>query len=117
MDIRGKSSFEVSSLLQGPKETFVTLEVIKIAVSSCLMFIIFSYLSIVILVSPSQVQRRDCGQVRSIKVKRQSVAQTPVFYRLEKMDDGAAYIGYVQLKEFNALAKKDLVIGTHLFSK
>ncbi|CAA6661286.1 unnamed protein product [Spirodela intermedia] len=83
MDIRGKSSFEVSSLLQGPKETFVNLE----------------------------VQHRDCHQVRSIKVKRQSVAQTPVFYRLEKMESGAAYIGYVQLKEFNALAKKDLVIA------
>lgn len=27
MDVRGKSAFEASSLLQGPNETFVTLEV------------------------------------------------------------------------------------------
>lgn len=27
LDIKGKSAFEVSSMLQGPKETFVTIEV------------------------------------------------------------------------------------------
>uniref|UniRef100_A0A1D1YIU2 C-terminal processing peptidase n=1 Tax=Anthurium amnicola TaxID=1678845 RepID=A0A1D1YIU2_9ARAE len=81
VDTKGKSAFEVSSLLQGPKETFVTVE----------------------------VQHGDCGTLRSIKVKRQSVARTPVFYRLEQMENGTASIGYVQLKEFNALAKKDLV--------
>lgn len=28
MDVKGKSAFEVSSLLQGPNETFVTVQVV-----------------------------------------------------------------------------------------
>uniref|UniRef100_A0A2P2LXP2 Carboxyl-terminal-processing peptidase 1ic isoform X4 n=1 Tax=Rhizophora mucronata TaxID=61149 RepID=A0A2P2LXP2_RHIMU len=31
-DVRGKSAFEVSSLLQGPNETFVTIKVYKLPV-------------------------------------------------------------------------------------
>ena len=64
-----------------------------------------------------QVQQGDCGLVRSFEVQRQSVAQTPVFYRLEKMRNEEAYIGYVQLKEFNSLAKKDLVTGMQTYLK
>lgn len=45
------------------------------------------------------------------------VARTPVFYRLEKIDNSAASVGYMRLKEFNALARKDLIIGNvHLAS-
>lgn len=46
-----------------------------------------------------------------MKVERQLVARSPVFYRLEKIDDGDISVGYIHIKEFNALAKKDLVIG------
>ncbi|KAB1221375.1 Carboxyl-terminal-processing protease [Morella rubra] len=81
VDVRGKSAFEVSSLLQGPNETFVTVK----------------------------VKHGDCGPIQSIEVQRQLVARTPVFYRLEQIDDGTTSVGYVRLKEFNALAKKDLV--------
>lgn len=50
-------------------------------------------------------------------VQRQLVAKTPVFYRLEQMDDGDAKVGYVRLKEFNALARKDLLTGIFSFLK
>lgn len=81
-DIKGKSAFEVSSMLQGPNETFVTVE----------------------------VKHGNCGPIESIQVQRQQlVARTPVFYRLEKTDNGATPVGYMRLKEFNALARKDLV--------
>ncbi|XP_059664713.1 carboxyl-terminal-processing peptidase 1, chloroplastic isoform X2 [Cornus florida] len=80
VDVRGKSAFEVSSLLQGPNETFVTMK----------------------------VKHGNCGPVESIEVQRQLVARSPVFYRLEQMDSGATSVGYVRLKEFNALARKDL---------
>ncbi|KAF7803207.1 carboxyl-terminal-processing peptidase 1, chloroplastic [Senna tora] len=83
VDVQGKSAFEVSSLLQGPNETFVTI----------------------------QVKHGNCGPVESIQVQRQLVARTPVFYRLEQADSGATPVGYIRLKEFNALAKKDLVIA------
>lgn len=83
MDVRGKTSFEVLSLLQGPTETFVDIE----------------------------VKHGNCGAVQSIKVERQLVARTPVFYRLEPMENGASPVGYIRLKEFNALARKDLVIA------
>lgn len=58
-----------------------------------------------------QVKHGNCGPVQSIEVQRQLVARTPVFYRLEKIENGAASVGYMRLKEFNALARKDLVIG------
>lgn len=81
VDVRGKSAFEASSLLQGPSETFVTIE----------------------------VKHGNCGPIQSIQVQRQLVARTPVFYRLEHLDNGTTSVGYMRLKEFNALARKDLV--------
>uniref|UniRef100_A0A804JLM5 C-terminal processing peptidase n=1 Tax=Musa acuminata subsp. malaccensis TaxID=214687 RepID=A0A804JLM5_MUSAM len=83
VDVRGMSAFDVSSLLQGPHETFVTIE----------------------------VKHGNCGPIQSMKVERQLVARSPVFYRLEKFDDGDISVGYIHIKEFNALAKKDLVIA------
>ncbi|XP_010243687.1 PREDICTED: carboxyl-terminal-processing peptidase 1, chloroplastic isoform X2 [Nelumbo nucifera] len=83
VDVRGKSAFEVSSMLQGPNETFVTIE----------------------------VKHGNCGPIQFFEVQRQLTARTPVFYRLEQMDNGTASVGYIRLKEFNALAKKDLVIA------
>jgi len=58
-----------------------------------------------------QVKHGYCGPVESIEVQRQLVARTPVFYRLEQLDNGVTPVGYIRLKEFNALARKDLVIG------
>ncbi|XP_047308681.1 carboxyl-terminal-processing peptidase 1, chloroplastic [Impatiens glandulifera] len=81
MDVRGKSSFEVSSLIQGPNETLVNIK----------------------------VKHGNCGPVQSIEIQRQSIARSPVLYRLEKIDNGATSVGYIRLKEFNALAKKDLL--------
>ncbi|XP_058731622.1 carboxyl-terminal-processing peptidase 1, chloroplastic isoform X2 [Vicia villosa] len=83
MEVKGKSAFEVSSLLQGPNGTSVTI----------------------------QVKHGNCGPVESIEVQRQFVARTPVSYRMEQADNGAAQVGYIRLKEFNALARKDLVIA------
>lgn len=80
-DVRGKSAFDASSMLQGPKDTFVTIK----------------------------VKHGDCGPVESMKVQRQLVARTPVFYRLEKRENDDSPVGYIHIKEFNAVAKKDLV--------
>ncbi|XP_074269711.1 carboxyl-terminal-processing peptidase 1, chloroplastic isoform X2 [Silene latifolia] len=83
MDVKGASAFEVSSLLQGPTETSVIIK----------------------------VKHDNCGPVQTVSVQRQLVAKPPVFYRLEQIDNGATSVGYVRLKEFNALAKKDIVIA------
>ena len=56
----------------------------------------------------------DCGPVESMKVQRQQVARTPVFYRLEKRENDDSSVGYIRIKEFNAVAKKDLVSGVLL---
>ncbi|KAK8642016.1 hypothetical protein V6N13_011379 [Hibiscus sabdariffa] len=82
-DVLGKSAFEVSSLLQGPNETFVTIK----------------------------VRHGSCGPTESLEIQRQLVARTPVFYRLEQVSNGPSSVGYTRLKEFNALARKDLVIA------
>ncbi|CAN8245882.1 unnamed protein product, partial [Cochlearia groenlandica] len=82
-DVIGKSSFEVSSLLQGPSKTDVVLK----------------------------VKHEKCGPIKSFKLQRQVNATTPVSYRLEKVDNGQISVGYIRLKEFNALARKDLVIA------
>ena len=58
----------------------------------------------------------NCGPVHSIEVQRQLVARTPVFYRLEQIENSTASVGYIRLREFNALARKDLVIGKCLSS-
>ncbi|KAJ6728326.1 CARBOXYL-TERMINAL-PROCESSING PEPTIDASE 1 CHLOROPLASTIC [Salix koriyanagi] len=79
-DVKGKSAFEVSSLLQGPNETFVIIK----------------------------VKHGNCGPIQSMEVQRQLVARTPVFYRLEQIDSSTASVGYIRLREFNALARKDL---------
>ncbi|KAI3951898.1 hypothetical protein MKW92_016101 [Papaver armeniacum] len=81
VDVRGKSAVEVSSLIQGPNETFVTIE----------------------------VKHGNCGPTQSIKVQRRLVARTPVFYRLEQIENGTVSVGYIRIKEFNALATKDLI--------
>ncbi|PRQ29355.1 putative processing peptidase [Rosa chinensis] len=83
VDVKGKSAFEVSSLIQGPNETYVTIK----------------------------VKHGNCGPIQSIDVQRQLVARTPVFYRLEPIENGTRSVGYLRLKEFNALARKDLVIA------
>lgn len=81
IDVKGKSAFDVSSMLQGPKETFVTIK----------------------------VKHSNCGPVESMKVQRQMAARTPIFYRLEKRENEDSPVGYIHIKEFNAVAKKDLV--------
>ncbi|XP_076944417.1 carboxyl-terminal-processing peptidase 1, chloroplastic-like isoform X2 [Bidens hawaiensis] len=81
VNVQGKSAFEALSILQGPSETSVNI----------------------------MVKHGNCGPVQSIDVQRQLVAKTPVFYRLEQTDSGDTKVGYVRLKEFNALARKDLV--------
>ncbi|KAG8077471.1 hypothetical protein GUJ93_ZPchr0007g4139 [Zizania palustris] len=80
-DVMGKSAFDVSTMLQGPKDTFVTIK----------------------------VKHGNCGPVESMKVQRQLVARTPIFYRLEKKENEDSSVGYIHIKEFNAVAKKDLV--------
>ncbi|XP_039004369.1 carboxyl-terminal-processing peptidase 1, chloroplastic-like [Hibiscus syriacus] len=82
-NVMGKSAFEVSSLLQGPNETFVTIK----------------------------VRHGNCGPTESLEIQRQLVARTPVFYRLEQVSNGPSSVGYMRLKEFNALARKDLLIA------
>lgn len=86
IDVKGKSAFDVSSMLQGPKETFVTIK----------------------------VKHSNCGPVESMKVQRQMAARTPIFYRLEKRENEDSPVGYIHIKEFNAVAKKDLVSGVLL---
>ncbi|KAL0442568.1 UNVERIFIED_CONTAM: Carboxyl-terminal-processing peptidase 1, chloroplastic [Sesamum latifolium] len=79
--VKGKSAFEASSMLQGPSETFVDIK----------------------------VKHGNCGPVQSIRVQRQSIAKSPVFYRLEQVKNSSSPVGYVRLKEFNALARKDML--------
>ncbi|KAJ6292808.1 hypothetical protein OIU78_024899 [Salix suchowensis] len=56
-DVKGKSAFEVSSLLQGPNETFVIIK----------------------------VKHGNCGPIQSMEVQRQLVARTPVFIGWNKL--------------------------------
>ncbi|KAK4440122.1 Carboxyl-terminal-processing peptidase 1, chloroplastic [Sesamum alatum] len=81
VNVKGKSAFEASSMLQGPSETFVNI----------------------------MVKHGNCGPVESIRVQRQSIAKSPVFYRLEQVKNSSSPVGYVRLKEFNALARKDML--------
>ncbi|EFJ33007.1 hypothetical protein SELMODRAFT_143443 [Selaginella moellendorffii] len=79
--VAGKSAFAVSSEIQGRKRTPVSVE----------------------------VRRSQCGDVQSYVLYRQQDLRSPVFYRLERSDVANERRGYVRLKEFNALTKRDLV--------
>ncbi|KAG4146372.1 hypothetical protein ERO13_D05G153300v2 [Gossypium hirsutum] len=80
-DVVGKSAFEVSSLLQGPNETFVTIKAWQL----------WTY-------PISRNPKTTCCSITC-------------FYRLEQVSNSPSSVGYMRLKEFNALARKDLVIA------
>lgn len=44
-----------------------------------------------------------------LSVERKQSVQTPVYYRLEHR--AGNLLGYIRLKEFNAVAKRDMVTG------
>jgi carboxyl-terminal processing protease len=50
-----------------------------------------------------------CGEAQSLTVERQQDVRSPVYYRLEHSQDSGQRMGYIHLREFNALAKRDLV--------
>ncbi|OAE34608.1 hypothetical protein AXG93_167s1190 [Marchantia polymorpha subsp. ruderalis] len=79
--VRGMSAFEAASLIQGPKGTPVTI----------------------------QIRHGPCEEVQNLTVPREQDVRTPVFYRLERTQNPRQLMGYIRLKEFNALAKRDLV--------
>jgi carboxyl-terminal processing protease len=81
--VQGLSAFEASSLIQGPKGTPVSIE----------------------------IRHSPCEDVKTITFSRQQDVRTPVYYRLEHTQDPDQLIGYIRLREFNALAKRDLVIA------
>jgi hypothetical protein len=54
-----------------------------------------------------------CGEAQSLTVERQQDVRSPVYYRLEHSQDSGQLMGYIHLREFNALAKRDLVTGKH----
>ncbi|KAL4187297.1 hypothetical protein AMTRI_Chr09g38310 [Amborella trichopoda] len=58
-----------------------------------------------------QFRHGNCGPIQSVKIQRQLIARTPVFYRLDQTEDGNNSVGYIRIKEFNALARKDLIIA------
>lgn len=61
-----------------------------------------------------QIRHGQCGPSQTIEVVRQQDVRTPVYYRLEHIRDSKQLMGYIHLKEFNALAKRDLVTGVTL---
>lgn len=99
--VEGKSPFDVSSLIQGPKGTPVTI----------------------------QFRHGDCAPAEAFTVARTADTRSPVYYRVERgerSERGAAAagagggprggaltqasrVGYIRLREFNALAKRDIV--------
>lgn len=79
IDVHGKSAFEASSLIQGVKGTLVSIE----------------------------VRHEPCKDSQMVSVERKQSVQTPVYYRLEHR--AGDLLGYIRLKEFNAVAKRDLV--------
>ncbi|CAM6121478.1 unnamed protein product [Calypogeia fissa] len=81
--VEGLSAFEAASLIQGPKGTPVSIE----------------------------IRHGPCEDVKTITVPRQQDVRTPVYYRLERTQNPGELMGYIRLREFNALAKKDLVIA------
>ena len=60
-----------------------------------------------------QVRHNPCADIQTLSLERQQSVKTPVYYHLEQRED--ELVGYIKLKEFNAVAKRDLVTGTWLY--
>ena len=60
-----------------------------------------------------QVRHNPCADIQTLSLERQQSVKTPVYYHLEHRED--ELVGYIKLKEFNAVAKRDLVTGTRLY--
>jgi len=58
-----------------------------------------------------QIRHGRCGTPQVFEVERQQDVRSPVYYRLERVQDSKQLSGYIHLKEFNALAKRDILIG------
>lgn len=58
-----------------------------------------------------QIRHSRCGTPQVFEVERQQDVRSPVYYRLERGQDSEQLSGYIHLKEFNALAKRDILIG------
>lgn len=81
--VSGKTAFEAASLIQGPQGTKVSLK----------------------------IRHGRCGTPQAFEVERQQDVRSPVYYRLERVQDSKELSGYIHLKEFNALAKRDILIA------
>lgn len=79
--VTGKTAFEAASLIQGPKGTKVSLK----------------------------VRHNRCSTPQVFELERQQDVRSPVFYRLERVPGSKEMTGFIKLKEFNALAKRDLL--------
>lgn len=58
-----------------------------------------------------QIRHGRCDTPQVFEVERQQDVRSPVYYRLERVKDSDQLSGYIHLKEFNALAKRDILIG------
>lgn len=58
-----------------------------------------------------QIRHGQCGTPEVFEVERQQDVRSPVYYRLERIQDSNELSGYIHLKEFNARAKRDIVTG------
>jgi hypothetical protein len=78
VDVRGKSAFEVSSLLQGPNETFVTIKVV-ILILSCMEYCYIKFFSCVVLIM--------IVQICNVNVNVRSSTVTVGLFNLSKSKD------------------------------
>jgi carboxyl-terminal processing protease len=62
-----------------------------------------------------QIRHGRCGTPQVFEVERQQDVRSPVYYRLERVQDSKQMSGYIHLKEFNARAKRDILTGVLLF--
>lgn len=58
-----------------------------------------------------QVRHNRCSTPQVFELERQQDVRSPVFYRLERVPGSKEMTGFIKLKEFNALAKRDLLTG------
>ena len=92
-EVRGMTPFDVASMIQGTKGIAVSIS----------------------------VRHDGCAPVQSFTLQRTSDVKSPVFYRLEKQRPSLGFLqepegdkseqltGYIRVKEFNAVAKRDVV--------
>ncbi|XP_024376786.1 carboxyl-terminal-processing peptidase 1, chloroplastic isoform X2 [Physcomitrium patens] len=109
----GEPNLKVLGIVLGSPAQLVGIrqgdEILEVAGNSVIGKTAFEAASLIQGPKGTKIRHGQCGTPEVFEVERQQDVRSPVYYRLERIQDSNELSGYIHLKEFNARAKRDIV--------